>query len=470
MDAPPRSAAAAAAWMSAAFAGAAVRRVDVPEPDLVVLTVHHERRDHVFVLSAGDGPAGLGLVEKRPVGAPAGAFAGLLRKHLEGARIADVEARTPNTLGIVLRRPDSSAELVLEVARRGSLLLLLDAASRVLGAAPPVVAAAREITSGQHYLPPERPGAFAVEWPLTREELETAGRSLLDARRSRNDQSEQTSLERGLRRERARLARRLAAIETDLRQSGDAEALRADASTILASLGAIPVRATEVDLEDPATGQPRRITLDPALTPVAHANKLFTRARKLDRGRLVATGRHAEAAERIASIDAALAALADGDLGPAERLVAPRTAQARVVATPTRAPPTRDPFRRYRSADGTEILVGRSARDNDRLTFTHARPHDLWLHARGRSGSHVILRVDPPRQPAPATIDDAALLAAHFSGSRGDTAADVVCLERRLLRKPRGGAPGAVLAEGARTVRVRIDPERIERILATLVD
>lgn len=467
MAAPARSAL-AASWLSATFIGASVRRVDVPEPDLVVLTVHHDRQDHVLVLSGGDGAAGIGLVEKRPIGAPAGAFAGLLRKHLEGARVALVEARGERALGIVLRRGDASVEIVLEIARRGSILLLLDAASRVLGAAPNLVARAREIEAGQHYSPRSHAGTFAVEWPLSESELALSGRSLLAARRMRSDQSLESALERGLGRQRARLERRVSAIEADLSKSAAAEQLRADASAILAALASIPVRATHVDVEDPGTGAARRITLDPALAASAQANQLFVRARKLDRGRLIAGSRQAEARAAIASIDEALAALVAGDLGPAHRIASPAAkGRASPAVAKEKAGPSREPFRRYRSGDGTEILVGRSARDNDRVTFTHGRPHDLWLHARGRTGSHVILRVDPSARPSEATVEDAALLAAHFSAARGDIAADVLCIERRLLRKPRRGAPGSVLAEGATTVRVRIDPERIEQLLAS---
>src|SRR5690606_221290 len=35
--------------------------------------------------------------------------------------------------------------------------------------------------------------------------------------------------------------------------------------------------------------------------------------------------------------------------------------------------------------DGWEVLVGRSARENDELTFRIARPRDLWLHASGHA-------------------------------------------------------------------------------------
>ncbi len=42
--------------------------------------------------------------------------------------------------------------------------------------------------------------------------------------------------------------------------------------------------------------------------------------------------------------------------------------------------------------NGWEILVGKSAAGNDHLTMKIARPDDLWLHAEGMPGSHVLVR------------------------------------------------------------------------------
>jgi hypothetical protein len=46
--------------------------------------------------------------------------------------------------------------------------------------------------------------------------------------------------------------------------------------------------------------------------------------------------------------------------------------------------------------------VGRNSRQNDAITFGLAKPSDLWFHARGVAGSHVLLRLDPGA-PQPST-------------------------------------------------------------------
>src|SRR5439155_739870 len=74
--------------------------------------------------------------------------------------------------------------------------------------------------------------------------------------------------------------------------------------------------------------------------------------------------------------------------------------------------------RRYVSSDGFEILVGRTSRDNDHLTFKVARPNDLWLHAADYGGSHVVVRNSTRKDVPHRPIIEAAQLAAQFSQAR----------------------------------------------------
>jgi predicted ribosome quality control (RQC) complex YloA/Tae2 family protein len=96
--------------------------------------------------------------------------------------------------------------------------------------------------------------------------------------------------------------------------------------------------------------------------------------------------------------------------------------------------------------DGWEVLVGRSARDNDELTFRVARPRDLWLHAAGHAGSHVVIRTtetvgDVPR----AVIERAAQWAAWHSKARNARGKIEIHVCRAAdISKPRGAPAGTV--------------------------
>lgn len=107
--------------------------------------------------------------------------------------------------------------------------------------------------------------------------------------------------------------------------------------------------------------------------------------------------------------------------------------------------------------EGFEILVGKGARDNDTLTLREARPTDLWLHAAGYAGSHVIVR-DPDGQTGDvprAVVERAAALAAWHSKARearGKVAVHVC--RARDVRKRKGAPAGQVQLRAFDTVRV----------------
>lgn len=102
--------------------------------------------------------------------------------------------------------------------------------------------------------------------------------------------------------------------------------------------------------------------------------------------------------------------------------------------------------RRFVSPDGMTVLVGRTAADNDLLTFELAAPRDFWLHVAADSGSHVVVR-NPEgleRLPRETARYAAALAAGHSKLAAGGRTA-VHVTTRAEVSKPRGFAPGMVL-------------------------
>ncbi len=110
------------------------------------------------------------------------------------------------------------------------------------------------------------------------------------------------------------------------------------------------------------------------------------------------------------------------------------------------------PYRRVALSDGWEALVGTSAAGNATVTFDVAHGDDLWLHARGVAGAHVVVRgsADPPE----AVIERAAAVAAGHSAARGSSAVEVDVTRRRYVKKIPGGPPGLVRYANERTLRV----------------
>jgi predicted ribosome quality control (RQC) complex YloA/Tae2 family protein len=101
------------------------------------------------------------------------------------------------------------------------------------------------------------------------------------------------------------------------------------------------------------------------------------------------------------------------------------------------------PYKRT-SIDGYEVWIGKNAKSNDRLT-TDAHKEDIWLHARGVAGSHVVIRMNNQKEMPPKhVILKAASVAAWHSKAKGSKLAPVIVTKRKYVTKPKGAATGAV--------------------------
>jgi len=436
--------------------GARVQRIDGPRADLFALTLHRADLHGCLVLSTVEGRAGIGWVSERPRGAPASSFVLLLRKHLENGRI--VASRTSSSgAEIAVRRGEIRAVLRLEL-RPPNLLLVLDgriaAARRTSGVA--IGAPYDALTDGAELDPsrPESDGTRLVE-------------GIAESRLQARIRETAVRIDRRVR----QLERRMRAIEDDLSRVDDVLPLRARASLLLAHLTTIPDGAHEAIVTDWNADPPVpiRIPIDPARGAKGEAEALFRRARKLERGGTIALTRHAETEREIEKLRALRKALTDADEAGVDEIEgqAARLGAGNRHPTAKKGVSRRRPFRAFRGSGDRPILVGRSAADNDALTLGVARPHDHWLHARGVAGSHVVVPLDRGESCPPQLLVDAAHLAAHFSNARGEPIVDIQHVARRYVRKPRGVAPGSVTLSHEKVLVLRVEPERLARLLGS---
>lgn len=102
-------------------------------------------------------------------------------------------------------------------------------------------------------------------------------------------------------------------------------------------------------------------------------------------------------------------------------------------------------IRKLQSDAGCTILVGRNRRGNEHISLSIARGDDVWMHARGTPGAHVLIQ---QRRGGPTATDDclklAANLAAFYSDARGEFKVEVTLAEPKHVQKPRGAPLGAV--------------------------
>lgn len=100
------------------------------------------------------------------------------------------------------------------------------------------------------------------------------------------------------------------------------------------------------------------------------------------------------------------------------------------------------PYHLFQTKNKFEILVGKSARSNELITFKIARPKDLFFHIRGYSGAHVILRTRG-KKPSRSDIIEAASYAVRFSKAKQSTHVPVSYALRADIKK--GKTPGTII-------------------------
>ncbi|NNE35520.1 MAG: DUF814 domain-containing protein [Rhodothermales bacterium] len=198
------------------------------------------------------------------------------------------------------------------------------------------------------------------------------------------------------------------------------------------------------------------IKVDQTLSLIENANRYYEKAKAARLARESATTRLDGArkeADRMAELHEALSGIdtldewkkfsrdRKGDLEP-------------FTDSASGAAPT-VPFRQFDLGQGYVVWVGRNAKQNELLSSKAARKFDLWFHARGVAGSHVVLRL-PQRnaQADPRIVEMAARIAAYYSKARGGSMVPVIVAEAKHVRKPRGAAPGSVLVEKERVLLV----------------
>jgi len=86
----------------------------------------------------------------------------------------------------------------------------------------------------------------------------------------------------------------------------------------------------------------------------------------------------------------------------------------------------------------------------------------VFLHARGVSGSHVIIRNASREYPQKPIIEFAARLAAHYSKARTSGIVPVAYTMRKFVKKARG-KPGAVLVDREEVLFVKPGIPQTER-------
>lgn len=420
--------------------GARIQRIDVIAPREVVLELRVPGRTLRLLASARPDLGRLCLVERRPPRlVPPGQLQSILRARLTGQPL----------LGLHLE-----GRAVRLRTRRLDVVVRIDGGKAAFALEPPTDPGE---TIEVRPIPDDFPRARAAGADYA----ERAPAALDDALRA--------ALARTLRARRRKLRRLLGKVEGDERRLASFQDAGEEAELLKTVMHRIERGAREVEVIDWTTGAPRTLALDPALSPKQNLERRFARAKKARRGLPRVQARLEAVRADLAQLDARLEALEgasrealeawtkDWSDAPADRAPSGRGA--------ARAHPLDKFSRAFTAKDGSTIRVGKGAAANDRLTFSGAKGTDIWLHARGVTGAHVILSNAKGAAPHPEALLDAAHLAVHYSSAKGEAKAEVIHTEVRHVKKTKGAPAGQVGIAKSKTMLVRMERARLDRLL-----
>jgi len=417
-----------------------------------------------FVLS-DDNPRLYTAPDGRDVPSLESSFADLLRKELSNAYITGLQ--TVNDDRVVLLSltiinsvyKEEGRSLYFELIPHHANLILCDEQGQILSSfRPGSMEDERPCLKGLHYLVPEKKGFVSEEKVFSEQAYEESCAALekkLDEKRKKDrfgflfDEFD---------RKRKLLERKIKAIEGDVAKAEEHLGDGAYGDFIFMNLGALDPRAEALEIEG------RSIPLDPSKTLSTNAQMFYKRAKKA-RG-TVASARVllAKAKDGLLEVTSSIALLRKADETGLEELAkswglsATKRFGEKKKADQSFSRLSRDSIPYMTDYHGTKILFGKSAKQNDCLTFLldTSKGH-TWLHVNGTTGSHVMIKRENPSSDEIRVAAEICLL------NSGLSEGEVMLANREDVRK--GPVAGLAIVKKFRLIRLaKVSPESQELI------
>ncbi len=245
-----------------------------------------------------------------------------------------------------------------------------------------------------------------------------------------------------------RSRRSIAAIEEELEQASRADEYERIAKLLMANLQHLTKGTKFVDLPDMfSDNKSTRILLDPKLTPPLNAERYFYKAKKARQVR-EETEKRAEKVKKDLSFLEKLQLHLDSCSTKEQLKEFQQEYEKELIDFGLMKPKNQAeeiPFRVFTVTGGFKVWAGKNSENNDLLTMKHSKPNDLWFHARGGGGSHVVLKIDTAAgNPSRRAIEETASIAAYYSKMKKARMVPVAYCERKYVRKPKGAPAGTV--------------------------
>jgi len=470
--------------LSQALVGGFIQKIHQPRPLTVTLDVRAPGQTCTLLVCVEPRFARLHLTSQKfenpPTPPP---FCAFLRSHLEGGRIVEISQEPGDRIvSITIMKTEQVSVLVIALTGNQANVHLLNKDKIVLRSF-------REsrVKTGERYTPPalrlERPLAarpplvesiqsppsgkeeFGVRYPVSGELEVRYGQQELEEGKDSVLEQQLTQVRKALK----HAKRKIHALQEDFKKverfrdyARYGELLKSHLHEIKRGQESIAI----VDYYDPALPT-LTLALDPSKDAAWNLEDYFRKYHKYIGAQEHLQPRVDQAQQEVVRLETKLAQLEQGIVDP-DFLPKTKKASGPPVSPSTRAskgrPAPAQGYRTYTSADGLSILVGKTAKDNDHLTLKVANPDDLWLHARGTPGSHVVVRLEKGATVPPETLKDAATLTLWFSDFRKSGKGEVIYTLRKFVKKGKGFKPGSVTVEREKSLWIELKEERLKRL------
>jgi predicted ribosome quality control (RQC) complex YloA/Tae2 family protein len=491
--------------VSRALVGGFIQKIHQPRPLTLTFDVRAPGQTCSLLVCVEPRFARLHLTSQKRENPPAPPpFCSFLRSHVEGGRIVEV-TQEPGDRIVYVRIVKAGQVSVLVIALTGN-----QANVHVLNEGKLVLRSLREsrVKAGERYAPPtlrpakrlESPPPLAMAEPLSQSGTvahksgevrkvapeaflqEMAGfdetrypvSAELEARYKQQEQEEgkDSLLQQQLAQVRKALKhakRKIHALQEDFKKTERFREFARYGELLKSHLDEIKKgqeTITIVDYYDPALPT-LTLPLDPSKDAVWNMEDYFRKYHKFIGAQEHLQPRVDQAQQEVFRLEGKWSQLEQGimdsDFSPT-----PQKTLGSSISPGTRTskgrPALAQGYRTYTSVDGLSILVGKTAKDNDHLTFKVANPEDLWLHARGTPGSHVVVRLEKGTTVPPETLKDAATLTLWFSDLRKSGKGEVMYTLRKFVKKAKGHKAGTVMVEREKSMWIELKEDRLARL------
>ncbi len=248
----------------------------------------------------------------------------------------------------------------------------------------------------------------------------------------------------------------------DIKQAEEADILRLKGELLNANLYQVAPGARSVTVKSYYDQSDVTIELDTRFSASKNAQNYYKKYAKAKTAKKEKLLQLLDTEKDIAYIESVFALISLSETYEELNLLRQELAQLGYIRTrktkdkPVKSKPTP---RKYTSLGGLKIMVGRNNTENDYLTFSLAGKTDLWFHAKGMPGSHVVLFLKE-KEPENEDLLQAAALAAYYSKGKDSENVPVDYTYVKHVKKPSGSKPGMVIFTHQKTVYV--NPEKYD--------